>query len=487
MYVPSPPVHLVTANGSRTVVEMRGDAHVVTSYGGCETMIVLKNAMYVPGCAHVLISGSLAHDAGLRQDLISGVMKTSAGEIISRLGFHKSRVLVLEGANAAPTAGHVRRLRECRRVDQRSATQWTDAAAPFAARTLPSSCTQPTSSTNKFATLSDSAVDVHDTYDESWCEAQQPVSRRPDCPADSDAVCAHEVVTFAVTRRQPAKDYAAMDTGRVGPAGGTPMGNPVSRPQPAKFHGSHAASAQHTSVRANRGAPRGVQPSGAPVRPAASTAPGVGGASAGAGAVARPRFPVGGAAVGGALRSASLARAVPTFGGGAAGGARDSAAESPTPLRPPPQPPPTRAAAPHRSAQLTGDFPRDGREPAPGGDGGALPTDHPAGYDDGNDDRCLTPEAWEMVYGNVLGGVIPTVDLFATRRNAHCAKYYTASTDAFKHAWVHESAHANPPFRGATAARAVVRGYTEWKKSPATTSFTVFLPLWEGAPHSANN
>jgi hypothetical protein len=67
-----------------------------------------------------------------------------------------------------------------------------------------------------------------------------------------------------------------------------------------------------------------------------------------------------------------------------------------------------------------------------------------------------------MVYGDVLGGTIPSVDLFATRRNAHCAKYYTASTDAFKHAWVHESAHANPPFRGATAARAVVRGYTEW-------------------------
>ena len=159
---------------------------------------------------------------------------------------------------------------------------------------------------------------------------------------------------------------------------------------------------------------------------------------------------------------------------------------SPTPPRPPPQPPPARADSTHRSAQLAGGVPRDGQEPAPGGDGGALPKDHPPGYDDGNDDRCLTPEAWEKIYGDVLGGVQPTVDLFATRRNAHCAKYYTASTDAFKHPWVHESAHANPPFRGATAARAVVRGYTEWKKSPTTTSFTIFLPLWEGAPHSAD-
>jgi hypothetical protein len=378
MYVPSPPVHLVTANGSRTVVEMRGDAHVVTSYGGCETMIVLKNAMYVPGCAHVLISGSLAHDAGLRQYLISGVMKTSAGEIISRLGFHKSRVLVLEGANAAPTAGHVRRLRECRRVDQQTATQWTDAAAPFAARTVPSSYIHPTSN-NKFASLSDSAVDVHETYDESWCEAQQPVRRHPDRPANSDAVRACEVVTLAVTRRQPAKDYAALNTGRVGQAGGPPTGNPASHPKPAKFTNSQAA-----SVRANRGAPHGVQPSEAPAQQVASAASGVsgapagansearprldraaaGGASAGAGAAARPRFPVGGAVVGGVLRSTSLARALPTFGGGAAGGARDSAAESPTPLRPPPQPPPARAAAPHRSAELTGDFSRDGRAPS---------------------------------------------------------------------------------------------------------------------------
>jgi hypothetical protein len=124
MYVPSPPVHLVTANGSRTVVELRGDAHVVTSYGGIETMIVLKNAMYVPNCAHVLISGSLAHDAGLRQDLTSGVMKTSTGEIISRLGFHKSRVLVLEGASysqsrSPPSRGPPCRREVCDTVDRR--------------------------------------------------------------------------------------------------------------------------------------------------------------------------------------------------------------------------------------------------------------------------------------------------------------------------------------------------------------------------------
>ena len=211
MYVPSPPVHLVTANGSRTTVELRGDAHVVTSYGGIETMIVLKNAMYVPNCAHVLISGSLAHDAGLRQDLTSGVMRTSTGDIISRLGFHKSRVLVLEGANAAPTAGHVRRLRTGRRVDERSAAQWTVAAAPFADREVPSSRNRPTSSANKFASLSDSAVDVHDTYNESWCAAPAAVSR----PANFAAARANEVVTLVVTRQLPAKDYAAMDAGRV--------------------------------------------------------------------------------------------------------------------------------------------------------------------------------------------------------------------------------------------------------------------------------
>jgi hypothetical protein len=345
MYVPSPPVHLTTANGSRTKVELMGNAHVITTYGGYEFLIVLKNAMYVPGCAHVLISGSLAHDAGLVQNLVSGTMTTSTGEIMSRLVFNKSRVLVLEGADAAPTASRVRRLRECRRrVAQSTPGRWVDATAPFAARAIASSCIYPTPNDNQYAALSESAEDVHDTYDVLWSDAQQLERHRAACSARTGATSARNVVTLAVMRRKPEVDYATTNTGRVRPANDTSTDSPTPRPPPAKLPASHAASAQHTSVRVNRSAPPSTasnaraQPSGVPVRAVASVAPGVGGASAGEGAAAvvRPRFPVGGAAVGGVLRSASLTRGPLASGGEAADGARASAL--PTPPRPPPKP-----------------------------------------------------------------------------------------------------------------------------------------------------
>ena len=59
-------------------------------------------------------------------------------------------------------------------------------------------------------------MDLHDTYNESWCAAPAAVSR----PAKLSAARSNEVVTLVVTRQLPAKDYAAMDAGRVTQVGG---------------------------------------------------------------------------------------------------------------------------------------------------------------------------------------------------------------------------------------------------------------------------
>jgi hypothetical protein len=505
---PTTPTYITTAGGARTLVQRIGDAYVVLTHRGVDTLLVLRDAICEPSCPHVLLSGCLATDAGFIHDSVRQTLVApgSFGDV-SRLAYSKERVLEFEGAVAVPTQSVVRALvsQKCVVATAAGAVPWRPASTPYASKTLSRSSSPPLTRENGYLPLENVPSDYHDTYDARWSAPAAPPSASGPAVAGrasrpkrgrkrgvrsgvAAGGSAPEPVDTApamvATREQPRKDYRAVAAGRPTPV--RPLATPATFPQPLRTTSTREAVRNRLpppTAPAQRANP--LRASAVPFRAPVTLQPG---GVPSAAATVRPtvpplppevtaRQPPPGAVSAGATAGESV---VPTLR------ASSVAARAVVPPLPPeatvcPLPPGGVSVGASAGVLVQPCAP-----PCSASDDLVVNDYHPPGYEDGNDDRALTAEAFAKVYAELLG-IQPSVDLFATKSNAHCTRFYTAEMDAFTMQWSDEDGHANPPFARGVAAAAVKKGYVDWLSAMTTTSFTIFLPRWRNSPHTVGN